>query len=327
MATYEVPDIPSATPAIEPECPLVLVAHSPDVLGEAHGFGGFLFDCNGKPLISDGLTWLYTTKLIAGTWESWVRPFNFATLEHGTARRVLVPDQGRDRAVLHHIVAVADDFFVGFYCDGLGFSAAVATAPDGDFVHDPGFALRPEIGWETRGSGPEGWSLECNGAFVLREDTPAAVAFWLGYDSYRRNGRLGDLGWVGVRVDKATRHVTALDRHPNNPLPFREPDWACARCGGNLSSDVTIAGRKAFFYYIRPDEPRFFIGMALSSDPLFSRDVSHYIIGDGLGEEAIAEKFQAIRRGDELLLFYESRFNDGTWHTGLRRYRERSSRE
>ena len=325
MVTYDAPIVVSAGPAIKLDSPLVLVEHVPDLLGEPHGFGGFLFDVMGKPVVEDGLTWLYTANLVDGLWESWARPFNLRTLEHGPARRVLVADPGRDRAVLHHIVAVAGDLIVGLYCDGLGFSAGVASSPDAEFVHDPGFALRPEVGWETRHGAPEGWSLECNGAHVPCETTPAAVVFWQGYDSYRRDGRLGDLGWVRIRVDRSARKVTALERHPDNPLAFRQPDWLCVRCGGNLSSDVTVAGKRAFFYYIRPDEPQFFIGMSLSSDPLFFRDVSHYVVGAALEQEVVAEKFQAIQTGDELLLFYESRLKDGTWRTGLRRYRERTS--
>lgn len=323
MTISDAPTPPTAVLAIDPESPLVLVEHVPDVLGEAHGFGGFLCDRNGRLVIEDGLTWLYTTKFAGGLWESWARRFDLATMEHGPARRVLQPNAGDDRAVLHHVVAVADDLIVGLYCDGLGFSAGVATAPDAAFVRDPGFALRPEIGWETRGESVEGWSLECNGAHVLCEDTPEALVFWQGYDSYRRDGRLGDLGWVRLRVDKATREVRALERHAGNPLAFRNSDWSCVRCGGNLSSDVRIAGKRAFFYYIRPNDSQFFIGMALCSDPMFLRDVRCHIVGAALEEEAVAEKFQAIQRDEELLLFYESRFEDGTWRTGLRRYRER----
>lgn len=308
---------------MDPDCPLDLVEHVPDLLGEPHGFGGFLFDPDGRVVVEDGAAWLYTTRLADGLWDSWVRRLDLATLRAGAARRILVPEPGRDRAVLHHIVHVAGGLVVGFHCDGLGFSAAVAGAPDAEFVRDPGFAVRPETGWETRGEAVEGWSLECNGAWV-----PAGAAatggFWLGYDSYRRDGRLGDLGWVRVEIDEAARTVRAHERHPENPLAFRNPDWSCVRCGGNLSSDVTVGGRRVFFYYIRPDHARFCIGMGLSDDPLFLRGVEHHVIGGALGEEDVAEKFQAIRRGDEILLFYESRHKDGSWRTGLRRYRERA---
>lgn len=321
MTTDDAQQFVARSAATDLERHLVLVDHVPDLLGEPHGFGSFLFDQTGTPIIEDGAIWLYTTRLEEHGWDSWVRRFDLSTLRQGPARRILVPDAGCDRAVLHHVLTLADDLIVGFYCDGLGFRAALSTAPNDPFVPDPTFVVRPEIGWETRGEGAAAWSLECNGASVLIEDTADAAVFWQGYDSYRRDGRLGDLGWIRIRVDKSARTVRPLDRHPDNPLRFRQPRWACARCGGNLSSDVIVAGKRAFFYYIRPDESQFLIGMSLSPDPLFLRDIEHHVIGGALGDEAVAEKFQAVRRGDELLLFYESRHKDGSWRTGLRRYR------
>jgi hypothetical protein len=307
---------------IDPGSPLVLIDHNADVLGEAHGFGGFLFDRAGRPIIEDGVTWLYTTQIIGGKWESWVRRFDLNTLRPGPARRVLLPSAGQDRAVLHHIVAIEDDFILGLYCDGVGISAGIANAPDADFVSDQTFALQPEIGWETRGGSAEVWSLESNGAYVLCEDTADETVFWQGYDSYRPDGRLGDLGWAKVRVDKSTRRVELLERHPDNPLAFRNPVWSCARCGGNLSSDVRIGGKRAFFYYLRPNISEMFIGLALSDDPLFIHDVSHYVVDTILDEETVAEKFQAIQSPDALLVFYENRLKDGSWRTGVRRYRQ-----
>ncbi|MBA3518921.1 MAG: hypothetical protein H0T75_15070 [Rhizobiales bacterium] len=316
------------TPALSVDSgsPLVLIEHIADILGEAHGFGGFLFDRRGRLIVKDGVTWLYTTRTSGGRWESWVRPFNPNTLQPGPARRVLLPSAGHDRAVLHHVVAIADDFIVGFFCDGVGVGAAIASAPDADFVHDPTFVLQPEIGWETRGGSVEGWSLESNGAYVLCEDTADETVFWQGYDSYRKDGRLGDLGWAKVRVDKKTRRVKLLGRHPDNPLAFRNPEWLCARCGGNLSSDVMIAGKRTFFFYLRPNTSEMFIGLALSDDPLFFQNVSHYIVDTILDEETVAEKFQAVQTDDELLIFYESRSTDGSWRTGLRCYRIRVPR-
>ncbi|MBA3446170.1 MAG: hypothetical protein H0T56_00910 [Pseudaminobacter sp.] len=304
--------------------PLTLIEHTADILGEAHGFGGFLFDRDGRLIAENGVGWLYTTRISGGRWESWVRPFNLNTLQPGPARCVLQPAAGHDRAVLHHIVAIADDFIVGFFCDGVGISVGIAAAPDDDFVHDPTFVLRPEIGWETRGGSVEGWSLESNGAYSLCHDNADETVFWQGYDSYRKDGRLGDLGWAKVRVDKKTCRVELLERHSDNPLPFRNPEWLCARCGGNLSSDVTIVGKRAFFYYLRPNISEMFVGLALSDDPLFFQHVSHWIVDTVLDEETVAEKFQAVQRKDGLLIFYESRFADGSWRTGLRRYKIRS---
>lgn len=306
--------------AIDPGSPLALVEHDPDVLHEAHGFGGFLFDRTGRMIIENGRTWLYTTRIVGGKWESWVRRFDLNTRLSEPGRPVLLPLETHDRAVLHHIVAIADDLILGLYCDGVGISAGFATAPDGDFVRDPDFVFQPQVGWETRGRAAEGWSLESNGAYVLCWDTAEETVFWQGYDSYRKEGRLGDLGWAKLRVDKKSRRVELLERHKDNPLAFRNPEWPCARCGGNLSNDVRIAGKQAFFYYLRPNEAEIFIGLALSDDPLFFDDVRHHVVDTVLEHETVAEKFQAVRWRDDLLVFYESRHADGSWRTGLRRY-------
>ncbi|TIU08121.1 MAG: hypothetical protein E5W39_05505, partial [Mesorhizobium sp.] len=101
---------------VSPNLPLKLIEHRSDILGEAHGFGGFLFDASGKPVIKNGLGWLYTTALAGEKWESWVRPFNFRTFQAGSPTRVLLPRPGDDRAVLHHVVAIAEELFVGLYC-------------------------------------------------------------------------------------------------------------------------------------------------------------------------------------------------------------------
>ena len=307
--------------AVDPRSPLLLVEHTADILGEAHGFGGFLFDRHGRLVRKDGLAWLYTTRICEGKWDSWVRSFNLSTLQAGVARRVLVPQTGYDRAVLHHVVAIADDLVVGLYCDGLGVGAAVAIAPDDDFLPDPGFALRPEVGWETREGSIEGWSLESNGAYVLCDDDEDETVFWQGYDSYLKSGTLGDLGWVKVRVDKHTRKVGLFGRHPANPLAFRDSQWLCTRCGGNLASDIVIDGRHAFFYYLRPSASEIFIGLALSKDPFFLSSVEHFIIDTVLEQEKVVEKFQAVLCDGEIVVFYESKFADGSWHTGLRRYK------
>lgn len=303
------------------EARLTLTGYTADVLKEPHGFGGFLFDTNGALVEDNGWSWFYTTLLVDDRWESWVRRFHVETLIWEPARLVLRPQEGRDRAVLHHIVAVSEELFVGFYCDGIGVSAAVASKPDGDFTHDEDFALYPEVGWETRGTMIEGWSLESNGAFVRCSEDETSVVFWQGYDSYRKDAGYGDLGWAKLRVDKRTRRVALLERHPDNPIKFRQPEWLCARCGGNLDSRLSIDGKHPFFFYMRPSRGDLRIGLALSGDPLFFDDVS-VMPFDGLyGDEKVAEKFEAIAVGDQLLLFYESMMKDQTWRTGLRTYR------
>ncbi|RWB94148.1 MAG: hypothetical protein EOS61_02935 [Mesorhizobium sp.] len=319
---------------VSPNLPLELIEHRSDILGEAHGFGGFLFDASGKLVMKDGLGWLYTTAVAGEKWESWVRPFNFRTFQAGSPTRVLLPRPGDDRAVLHHVVAITEQLFVGLYCDGLGVGAAIASAPDGQFSRDDAFVLRPEVGWETRGGPADGWSLESNGAYLLYSDTAKETIFWQGYDSYyyRKHGSLGDLGWAKVRVEKGSGRVSLLNRHPRNPLAFRKPDWRAARCGGNLAIDVLIAGKRPFFYYIKRETGPIVIGIALSNDPIFLNDTEHSVMDVMLGGEEVAEKFEALQVGNELILFYQSRmssaaradgpsFNDNSWRTSLRRYR------
>jgi len=315
---------PETMPVINTDCPIRLVEHRVDILdGEAHGFGCLLFGSDGR-LAADGKsTWLYTTRPVGGGWESWARPFDVTTLSAGAPRRVLKPRPGEERAVLHHVIAVAGDLYAGFYCTGLGIAAAVAAAPDGIFTPDPDFRMTPEVGWETRGGDVAGWALESNGAHVLEDSAASAresATLWLGYDSYRRDGRLGDLGWARVQIDAAGRRVRLAGRHPRNPLAFRHPGWRSARCGGNLAGDVRIRGKRAYFYYLRASDTDVFIGLALSDDPFFLDGVEHYVVDRIAPPERICEKFQVLEQGDSLLLLYENQLDDGSWHTGLRRY-------
>lgn len=304
------------------DCPVQLVEHVDDLFGEAHGFGSFLFDTKGQMVHYNGVTWLYTTVLNGDKWESWARSFEIKTMKTGPARRVLVAvPEDRRGAVLHHVVSVSPNFIVGFFSGGTGVRAAIAQDPEGDFIRDHNFRINPVRGWETRGDAPDDWFLEANGAFVEIQEDADGLIFWEGYDSYLAKGRLGDMAWAKVKVDKKARNVTLVERHPKNPLPFRDPSWSCARCGGNLNRDVRVDGRYVFFYYFRPlDSSRVFIGMALSRDPLFQTDTEHFVVDSMRGKEAVAEKFQFIRQHNELLLFSENRFKDGSWHTGMRRF-------
>ncbi len=303
------------------ETKLALVHYEPDVLGEEHGFGGFLFDTGGKLISEDGWAWLYTTRIVDGRWESWVRRFHIVELKAEPAKLVLCPDKGRDRAVLHHVVAVKADLIVGFYCDGIGVSAAVASAPDAEFVRDQSFELYPEVGWETRYGDVDGWSLESNGGYDLCTDDTDSLEFWQGYDSYRKADGSGELGWAKIRIDKATGQTRLVERHPENPLKFRQSDWLCARCGGNIDSDVRIDGKRPFFFYMRQTRETLKIGLALSRDPLFFKDVTVEPFDELYGDEKVAEKFEALAIGDQLYLFYESMLNDKSWRTGLRIYK------
>lgn len=303
--------------------PLELVEHVEDLLGEAHGFGSFLFDTNGQIIEDNGKTCLYTTALAGDKWESWVRSFDLRAMRAGPARCVLTskPEDHRG-AVLHHVIRIAPNFVVGFFSGGKGVKAAIATAPDADFKRDDGFNINPIKGWETRGEELEGWVLEANGAFVKIQEDADSVVFWEGYDSYLAARMLGDLAWAKIRVDKRTRRISLEERHPENPLPFRNPDWSCARCGGNLSSNIRINGRHAFFYYFRPlKSTEAYIAMGLCEDPLFQSATEHFLVDHMRGQEEIAEKFQLIPQGSELWLFSENRLRDKSWRTGMRRFR------
>ena len=304
------------------DSPIELTEHIEDLLAEPHGFGSFLFDTNGRVVLNDNTVWLYTTVFAGKKWESWVRSFDINRIKAGPARRVLVSEPGDLRgAVLHHVIKISPDFFVGFFRGGKGVQAAVAKAPDSLFKRDGAFRIDPVQGWETRNDTTEGWVLEVNGAFVTIREDMDEIVFWQGYDSYLATRLLGDLAWAKIRIDKKTRRISLEGRHPENPLRFRRPNWSCARCGGNLSSDVRIDGRHAFFYYFRPSNSSdAYIALALCRDPLFQADADHYLVDHMRGQEEVAEKFQVIQHGKELLVFSESRFKDQSWHTGMRRF-------
>jgi hypothetical protein len=302
--------------------PLELVEHFEDLLGEAHGFGSFLFDTNGQIIVDNGATWLYTTSLTGDKWESWTRPFNLRTMKAGPASRILVSEPEDHRgAVLHNVIRIATDLVVGFFSGGTGVMAAIATAPNAKFKRDHAFRINPVQGWETHGNPTEGWVLEANGAFVTISENTDSVVLWQGYDSYQAKHLLGDLAWAKIRVDKKTRRISLEGRHPENPLPFRDPSWSCARCGGNLNSNIRIDGRYVFFYYFRPfDSSEAYIAIALCPDPLFLTGCEHFVVDHMRGQEEVAEKFQVIQEGNELLVFSENRLKDKSWRTGMRRF-------
>ena len=300
--------------------PLRLDFHVEDLLGEAQGFGSLLFDAEGRIVVENGKTWLYTTLHDGLRWTSWVRRLDLESRETSAPRLALEPGEWEDRAVLHHVFVAREGLVVGFYSNGRGLRAATASSPDGPFRPSPSFVLDPLPGWECRGEMVEGWSLEANGAYVPCAAGAGELVFWEGYDSYRRDGRLGDLGWARLKLDLETGGITLLERHAGNPLRFRPPGWACARCGGNLASGLRLRGHHGFFYYARPDTSSLVLALALSRDPLFQEIEEIHHLGGPLGREVLIEKFQAAALGETILLFYESQFDDGSWRTGLRGY-------
>jgi hypothetical protein len=299
---------------------LRLVEHVEDLLGEPHGFGSLLFDTSGRLSTRHGRTWLYTTTLEDGRWTSWSRPFNLATRQTGPARRILVPEGVDQATVVHHVMELQDGRALAFYSNGSGVRAALAGAPASHFTPLEGFALDATEPWETLGKSNRQVSLEANGAYVRIAETNGHLEFWEGYDSYHRHRKRGDLGWARMRFEKAASKLHLIERHRANPLHLRPAGWACARCGGNLASDVLIGGQHAFFYYLRPDVNQVLMAVSLSQDGLFQGPSTPWIFDRLRGREALAEKFQKIQLGKQMLLFYESKLTDGSWRTGLRNY-------
>lgn len=309
-------------PAAPAGVSLTLIDHVEDLVGEPHGFGSLVFDTQGR-LVADGSrTWLYTTLFEDGRWTSWRRSLDLDTLACGPGRRILVPAGDDLVAVIHHVVALEGGRHLALYSNGLGVRAALADGPEGPFRRLDDFALDPVTAWETLGKPPRACSLEANGAFVPIIEDERVLEFWEGYDSYHWQEKRGDLGWVRLRFDKTAATLAVLERHPDNPLRLRPPDWACARCGGNLAADVRIAGRHAFFYYLRPDPGELVMALVLGEDPFMFGARTPWVYDRLLGSEVVAEKFQKVLRPDgTMLLFYESKLRDESWRTGMRRYR------
>jgi hypothetical protein len=116
--------------------------------------------------------------------------------------------------------------------------------------------------------------------------------------------------------------VELAGKHPANPLGLLLPGRLAARTGGNLSSDVRIAGGRALFYLSKPDLTTYRFAVALSDDPLF-RTIAENVEFDGvLGREQVVEKFEAFMWKGLLHLVYEvGPPGERLWRTGIRRYR------
>lgn len=297
---------------------------------EHAGFSSLLYSGKGELVLHDGdKTWLYTTGLFEaptggqrdwyGKWISHVREFNVKTLVSGEKKVVLGLADADQWAVIHDVVKVIDTLFVAFYSTNGGVRAAVSDKPDGMFKAIPDFKIGVTDAWE--GAGGEKHSLESNGAHVLIEETDQALTLWLGYDSYHVDQTAGQLGWAKVRVDKGTRHVELVEKHPGNPLPMLPKNYIAARSGGNLATDIRLGNKYAFFYYTRPSKQKIMLTVALSSDPLF-RDVTDMVeLEPPLGDEKVIEKFEAYMSGGDLHIIYENQLTSGHWGTGIRIYK------
>lgn len=310
---------------------LTRVHHDQNLLPDREhaGFSALLYDAAGDLVLHDGTkTWLYTTGLFEaptggqrdwyGKWISHVREFDAKTLVAGE-KQIALGLAGEDQwAVIHDVMQVSDDLVVAFYSTNGGVRAALADRPDGMFEAVPDFQIGVTEPWEDEGGEKD--SLESNGAHVMIEDTDVALTFWLGYDSYHVDATAGQLGWAKVRIDKAARTVELIEKHPNNPLPLLPEGYIAARSGGNLSSDIRLGGKYAFFYYTRPDKQQIMLTAALSSDPLFQEVDEIVELEPPLGEEEVIEKFEAYMMDDLLYLLYENKLASGHWGVGIRIY-------
>jgi hypothetical protein len=296
---------------------------------EHAGFGSLLFDADGKLVVHDGnKTWLYTTGLFEaptggqrdwyGKWVSHVREFDTESLTSGEKKVVLGLADGDQWAVIHHVVKASDDLYIAFYSTNLGVRAAVSDRPDGMFQAVPDFQITVTEPWEEEGGEED--SLESTGGHVKIEESNDHLSFWLMYDSYHVDETRGDLGWAKVRVDKQTKNVELLEKHPDNPLALRPENYIAARAGGNVASDVRLDGKYTLFYYTRPNRNIIMLAAALSSDPLFQDITDRIEFDTPLGTEAVIEKFQAYMLDNILYIIYENKLDSGHWGTGIRLY-------
>lgn len=297
---------------------------------EHAGFSSLLYDADGKLVLHDGSkTWLYTTGLFEaptggqrdwyGKWVSHVREFNTSSLVSGEKKLVLGLADDEQWAVIHNVVKVSDALYVAFYSTNGGVRAAVSDRPDGMFEAAPNFRLTVTEPWEEEGGEED--SLESTGGHVKIEETDGSLLLWLMYDSYHVDKTAGLLGWAKVRIDKKTRDVELLAKHPDNPLDvLPRRNYIAARAGGNLATDIRLGDKYALFYYTRRSRNRIMLTVALSSDALF-QDVTDIVeFEPPLGTEEVIEKFEAYMMDNILHVIYENKLESSHWGTGIRLY-------
>lgn len=293
-------------------------------------FGSLLYDERGELILHDGnKTWMYTSGLFEaptggqrdwyGKWISYAREFDVKTLQSGKSKIVLGL-AGADRwAVIHDVIRASANLFVAFYSANGGVKAAISDRPDGIFKAVRDFKIETTDAWEKAGGQID--SLESNGAHALIEDTDDLLTLWLGYDSYHVDETAGQLGWAKVRINKKSRTVEFVEKHPGNPLPMLPRNYIAARCGGNLAASVRLGGQYVFFYYTRRNKEQMMLTAALSSDPLFQHITNIVELEPPLGDEKVIEKFESYMLDDELHIIYENRLGSGHWGTGIRIYK------
>lgn len=293
------------------------------------GFGSLLFDVDGNLVLEkEGLSWLYTTGLFEaptggqrdwyGKWVSHVRTFNPKTLVSGEKKLSLGLASGEGWAVIHHAIKVSEDLYLAFYSTNVGVRAAIADKPDSEFTAIPDFELTVTEPWEDEGGEKD--SLESCGGHVKVSNTEKAFEFYLIYDSYHVDATRGELGWAKLKLDKASRKISLLEKHPGNPLNLRPENYIAARAGGNVAADIQFDGNHTFFYYTRPNRNIIMMAAALSPDPLF-QNITHRVEFDTpLGNEIVIEKFEAYVLDNILHIIYENKLSSDHWGTGIRMY-------
>lgn len=293
-----------------------LIHHTDDLAGANDHFGALLYHADGRLAVHDGSrTWLYTGSLVEGRWVSYVRELDLEGFRCAEKRLVLTAHDDDDWATIHLVLEISPTLYVAFYSTGPAMRAAVAAAPDQVFHPVSGFRVSATEPWE------KDCNLESDGGFVLVHEDDRELTGWVLYDTLGKE-TAGANGWLLVRIDKTEGSVSALRKHPGNPLPLHLPGRLAARTGGNLASDLRLAGKRALFFLSKPDLSTYRFAVALSDDPLFVSPVQVLEFADVLGREQVVEKFQAFERNGLLHLVYEvGPPGERHWRTGLRAYR------
>tara|TARA_B100001123_G_scaffold346803_1_gene395465 strand:+ start:1386 stop:2369 length:984 start_codon:yes stop_codon:yes gene_type:complete len=289
------------------------VLHHDHVTGTNDHFGALLFDGNGHLVKHDGnKTWLYCGAK-EEKWVSFVREFNLDTLKAKPRIKVLSTYKNDRWASVHLAVKVSENFFVLFYSTGKQVRAAVSVAPQGPFITDPHFGIRPSQEWEKN------CSLESDCGFVKISEDASELRIWKLYDTLGK-GSTGQNGWAEVRLDKKRRQIKLVGKHPANPIKLLREGFVAARTGGNIDSRIRLNGRHVLFYLSKKTNRDYRIAAALSKDPLFqSIDYNREIVGP-LGTEGVVEKFQFYKHMGHLFLIYENSDRHNDWRTSIRKY-------
>jgi len=290
------------------------VLHLDQMTGANDHFGALLFDGNGHLVKHGGnKTWLYCGAK-EEKWVSFVREFNLDTLKVKPRKKVLSTYKNDRWASVHLAVKVADDFFVLFYSTGKQVRAAVGKEPQGPFVTDPDFGIRPSQEWEKN------CSIESDCGFVKISEDANELRIWKLYDTLGK-GSTGQNGWAEVRLNKKTRKVELIRKHPANPIKLLRLGFVAARTGGNVDSRIRFNGHHALFYLSKKINRDYRIAVALSKDPLFQAISHNREIAGPLGNEGVIEKFQFYMHADHLFLIYENSNRHNDWRTSIRKYR------